>query len=201
MIIMIIIPLEAYNQTNCDSTIFKQLIHYRDLPTITDAEFVKCCEITNTLLKDQCHYYFLKREYQNLIPLTLVFGEICLKVNSVSSVKAYIDSYLKNKGSAEEQIDYSLEDIFIKRPRNTMNEISKKDSVSKESLLFGLAYGFEGVDKKIKLDSVNYREVYFLAIPEARSIYPNYKKEIDRILYYIHTMIKFTMDMEKKKKN
>lgn len=201
LLIFLLFSNKGFNQTNCDSTFYNQLIQFRNSKTITDLDFNKCYKIVGKLSKNQCYDYVkvINGEYRFITRLTLIFGEICVKANSPNSVNKYVEYYIKRKGSPEEQLDYSLGDVFQKRPKDAMNEISKRDSITRESLLFGLAFGFGYYrDNQVKLDSTNYKDVYFSVNPEVRNIYPQYKKEIDRVLFHIHTLMKFSMDQTKK---
>jgi hypothetical protein len=222
LMLFMFLTLKSNCQSNCDSTSFKRLLHYGDLKSITDVEFSKCCDIVDTLWIRHCHDFDkdVNGEHFAVTSLTYIFGKICIKANSPYAVKAYIDYVIKNKGSAEEQLDYSLENIFVKRPDNVMRQISMKDSANKESLLSGLAYGFVNNRNygskdpfeddpykemtvynnppKVILDSTNYKEIYFSLNPQIPKIYPMYKKDIDSVLSSILDMLRFDAEQQKK---
>jgi hypothetical protein len=193
------LPTKGFNQAPCDSSSFEQLIKIRDSKAISDYDLKKCCCIVDSLLEMNCTYFILKREYQNYFKLTSIFGEICLKANSLNSVKAYIDYYLKNSNSPEEQICYSLEDIFIKRPKDVLSEISNRNSTDRDVLLFGLAFGFgENYSENTPIDTNNYKKVFYSLNSEIVKIYPTYQKEIDNILLQIKNMLTVTERMKNK---
>ena len=201
IIFILFSPSKVFNQVPCDSNSFEQLIKYKESPVITDNDLKKCCHILDSLLKNKCTYFILKREYHNYFTLTSIFGDICLKANSPNSVKAYIDYYLKNYNSPEEQLEYSLEDIFIKRPKDVMNEIVKRNSSEKGPLLFGLAFGFgETYDNLTPVDTINYKEKFFSLNPNIGMIYPTFKDEFDSILSQIKNMLIFSLKMDNQNK-
>jgi hypothetical protein len=225
LILFMFLSMKSNCQINCDSTLFKQLIHFGDLKSITDVEFNKCCSIVDTLWNRHCKDFVkdVNGEHLAVTSLTYVFGKICIKANSNYAVKAYIDYVINNKGSAEEQLDFSLENIFVKRPENVMEQISMKDSANKASLLSGLAWGFVNNryygskdifednpykamtvyndPPKVILNTTNYRELYFSLNPEISKIYPTYKKEIDSVLSSILDMLRFDEEQKKNKNN
>jgi hypothetical protein len=196
-IFILFFPSKVFNQVPCDSSSFKQLIKFHDSVEITDNDLKKCCHIVDSLLKNNCTYFILKREYHNYFTLTSIFGDICVKANSTNSVKAYIDYYLKNPNSPEEQLEYSLEDIFFKRPKDVLNEIVKRNSSERGQLLFGLAFGFgETYNSITPLDTINYQKKFFSQNADIITIYPTFKKEIDSILIQIKNMLIFSIKMD-----
>jgi hypothetical protein len=89
VILLLLLPIEGFNQFVCDSRSFKQLIIFRDSEKISDKDFKKCCDIVDSLFERNCTYFILKREYKNYFTLTAIFGDICVKSNSLNAVKAY----------------------------------------------------------------------------------------------------------------
>jgi hypothetical protein len=179
IIFILFSPGKVFNQVPCDSNSFEQLIKYKESPVITDNDLKKCCHIVDSLLKNNCTYFILKREYHNYFTLTSIFGDICLKANSPNSVK----------------------DIFIKRPKDVMNEIVKRNSSEKGPLLFGLAFGFgETYDNLTPVDTINYKEKFFSLNPNIGMIYPTFKDEFDSILSQIKNMLIFSLKMDNQNK-
>ncbi len=219
-IILFLISVKAFNQTDCDSTLFKQLFYFSESKTISDIDFKNCCVIAENLLKIKCTDYIkeLNGENYRISTLTYMFGNICLNANSLNSVKAYLHYYKENEGSAEEQLDFSLENIFVKRPSDFMNEFIKKDSLTKERIISGLSWGFlnnrlygandPNADNPTKamtvydnppavvLNSSNYKTIYFSLNPEIKKIYPLLKEDIDKILSIVFETIKFEEQRE-----
>jgi len=222
LLIILLLPLKGFNQEQCDSTLYKELIHFSNSKTITDSDFKKCCVITENLLKAKCNDYLKEINGQSycITTLTYTFGKICINANSINAVREYLKYFLEKKGSAEEQLSFSLENIFVKRPRDFMNEFARKDSATKERILEGLVWGFLNnrcygtVDPhsdnpmkamtvydnppKMVLDTLNYKKIYFSLNPEIGKIYPSFQKDIDKVLNNIFGAVRFEM---KRKKN
>jgi hypothetical protein len=183
--------------------------------SLTLDEFQKCKKVVDSLWKHHCYDYVktINEENYGITTLTLEFGKICVKTNSDIAVKAYIEYLNKNKGSAEEQLSFSFENIFVKRPENVLLYISKEDSVTQDRLLSSLAWGFVNnrmygaidpaqddpfkamtvYDKPPKtiLNSTNYKTIYFSLNSSLKTLYPKYKVYIDSELSDILDMIKF----------
>ena len=201
IISILFFPSKAFNQAPCDSSSFKQLISFQESVRITDDDLNKCCHIVDSLLENNCTYFILKREFYNQFTLTTIFGDICIKANSINSVKAYINYYLKNRNSPEEQLQYSLGEIFAKRPKDVLNEIVMCNSSEREQLLFGLALGLCGTYNNISpIDTINYQNKFFSINTEIIKIYPHFKKEIDFTLNQIKNILVFTIKMENENK-
>jgi hypothetical protein len=201
--LLFFLSLSGYSQESCDSSLFKFLMESGNKKSLTLQEFQKCKIIVDSLWIHQCHDYAktIKEVSYGITTLTLEFGKICIKANSDIAVKAYIEYLNKNKGSAEEQLDFSFENIFVKRPESVLSQISSQDSLTRDRLLENLAWGFannrlygakdpaqddpfkamtvyDNPPKQI-LNSSNYKEIYFSLNPEIKKIYPRYKVLID----------------------
>lgn len=214
LLLTFLFQINSSCQGNCDSTLFKQLIKYANQKTLSADEFYKGKTIAYNLWKNGCDDYVKTINGVNyaITGLTYEFGKICINANSSLAVKSYIDYLIQNSCSAEEQLDFSFENIFVKRPENVLQEVSKQDSVTKDKLLRRLAWGFvnnrlygtndpffDNPNKamtvysnppKIVLDSLNYKKIYFSLNPIIKNIYPKYKNDIDFVFTIILAMIK-----------
>jgi hypothetical protein len=215
LLLLLALQTNSYCQENCDSTLFKFLMESGNKKSLTLVEFQKCKKIVDSLWKHQCYDYVktINEENYAITTLTLEFGKICVKANSDIAVKAYIEYLNKNKVSAEEQLSFSFENLFVKRPESVLINISKQDSVTKERLLSSLAWGFVNnrmygaidpnqddpfkamtvYDKPPKriLNSTNYKNIYFSLNPNLKMLYPKYRAYIDYELSDILDILKF----------
>lgn len=214
-ILLLTLQTNSYCQENCDSTLFKFLMESGNKKSLTLVEFQKCKRIVDSLWMHQCYDYVktVNEENYAITTLTLEFGKICVKANSDIAVKAYIEYLNKNKGSAEEQLYFSFENIFVQRPESVLSQISTQDSMTKNRLLWGLAWGFANnrlygaldplQDDPFKamtvfdnppkpiLNSRNYKDIYFSLNPDIKKLYPKYKTYIDIEFSNILDMIGF----------
>lgn len=215
LILLFILRINCYSQENCDSSLFKFLIENGNKKSLTQVEFQKCKNVVDSLWLHQCYDYTktINEENYGITTLTLEFGKICIKANSDIAVKAYIEYLNKNKGSAEEQLSFSFENLFVKRPESVLFNISKHDSVTQVRLLSSLAWGFVNnrmygaIDPfqddpfkamtfydnppKIILNTTNYKSIFFSLSPNLKTLYPIYRTLIDSELSYIWDILKF----------
>lgn len=222
LILCVLIKFNLQAQNDCDSTLFKQLLKYGKSKTISIEDFQKCQHIVNQLWIQHCQFYTKVINDQNYVisSLTFEYGKICIKANPEYSVKSFIDYIIDNKNSAEEQIAFSFENIYVKYPKAVLIEISNFDNETRKEMIILLALGFVNnrcygskdpfADNpmkamtvyndppKIVLDSTNYKKIYFSLNPEIQSLYPKYKKLMDDVLDMILTMIRFSEDQKKK---
>ena len=215
LMLLFILRINCYSQAPCDSSLFKFLMASGNKKSLTLDEFQKCKKVVDSLWKHHCYDYIktINEESYGITTLTLEFGKICIKANSDIAVKAYIEYLNKNKGSAEEQLSFSFENIFVKRPESVLLNISKQDSVTQDRLLSRLAWGFVNnrmygaidpaqddpfkamtvYDKppKVILNSTNYKDIFFSLNSNLKTLYPRYRSYIDSELSDILDMIKF----------
>ena len=194
------------------------------MTTLSVDEFQKSKIIVDKLCQQNCNEYEkrINSEGFEITSLTFEFGKICLNANSDEAVRSYINYRIKKRGSVEEQLDFSLENIFVKRPESVLIGISRQDSVTKILLLSGLAWGFVnnrayGVNDpyfdnpnkamtvysnppKAILDSLNYRNIYFSLNPIIKKIYPKYKNHIEYVLTEVLETIRLNEQLKKKLK-
>lgn len=214
-IMLLALQTNIYCQENCDSTLFRFLMESGNKKSLTLVEFQKCKKIVDSLWKHQCYDYVktVNEENYAITTLTLEFGKICIKANSDIAVKAYIEYLNKNKGSAEEQLGFSFENIFVQRPESVLSQISTQDSVTRDRLLFHLAWGFvnnrlygaldplqddpfkamtvyDNPPKPI-LNSKNYKDIYFSLNPMIKKLYTKYQTYIELEFSKILEMIGF----------
>jgi hypothetical protein len=214
LMLLFIVGINCYSQEPCDSSLFKFLMASGNKKSLTLDEFQKCKKVVDSLWKHHCYDYVktVNEESYGITTLTLEFGKICIKANSDIAVNAYIDYLNKNKGSAEEQLSFSFENIFVKRPESVLLNISKQDSITRDRLLSSLAWGFvnnrmygaidPAQDDPFKamtvynnppkpiLNSRNYKSIYFSLNPNFKTLYPKYRAYIDYELSNILDMLK-----------
>jgi hypothetical protein len=144
-----------------------------------------------------------------------------MKSNPDYSVPAFIDYLIDNKNSAEEQLSFSFEHIFVKYPNVVLTKISRLEKETKDQMILNLAWGFVNNryygasdtnednpmkamtvynnPPKVLLDTLNYRKIYFSLNPEIQNIYPRFKNEIESVLDLSHQMIKLDEEQRKNK--
>jgi hypothetical protein len=215
IILLLSFNINCLCQETCDSNLFKHLINISNQNNISIIEFQKCEKIVYDLWDKKCYDYVKSVNEENYAigNLTYLFGRICIKADCDQAVKSYINYIQKNKGSAEEQLDFSFENIFVKRPESVLVEISKQDSSYIHRLLSDLAWGFVnnrafGIEDpfannqfkamtvhndppKVILDSTNYRFIYFSLNPAIKRLYPKYRNYIEFELSEVLDMIRF----------
>jgi len=139
--------------------------------------------------------------------LTYIFGKICLIKNDSNAVRVYIDYMRRNENSAEEQISFSFEYLFVKQP-----EFILSNCIHNDWLLDHLAWGFMnnryyGVQDpyednpnkaftvyynppKPVLNDKNCKEIFYKVNPSLIKLYPKYKKQVDYLLNTISEGLK-----------
>lgn len=206
----------------CDTIMFKVLIEYSNYENISEKEFLICKDLVDTLWSQGCDDFVRRINNQNvaITSLTYTYGKICYIANSELATKSYIEYLLKNKNSAEEQLSFSFENLFTQKPYFILQEISKLNLDDQNQLLREIAWGFvnnrshgildpydsnpykaftfyEHPPKRI-LDSINYKEIFYMVNPTIHDIDNEFPKMIDTILEYVYYMIKFDDMMRKK---
>jgi len=212
LLIILLLPIKAFNQTDCDSSSFKQLLDFSEYKTISDTDFNNCCIITEYLLRNKCTKFIkeIKGTSYCIATLTSTFGKICINANSLNSVKEYFKYYKLKNGTYDEELEFTLERVFVKRPADFMNEFAKNDSVTRKRMIIGLAWGFvnnrrnafhylgdnptkamivKNIPKKTVLDTSNYKSLYFSLNPQIIELYPMHKNDLDEVLKTIYTFL------------
>jgi hypothetical protein len=189
---------------HCDPAKFRKLELLSRKQTVTDSEFTNALRLVKNLDRNKCSDYIKKRKGEKYVEasLTGLFGKICLKNNSLNAVKEYINYEKRHHGSAEEQLSFSLEELFTRQPEYVLSTIGHD-----EYLLNSLEWGFvnnhyytnedqekirKNTDAKVKpqLNTTNYEEVFYKINPGIKEIYPKYKKSIDYLLNQIRLELK-----------
>jgi len=201
--ILIFIAANAFAQ-NCDPAKFRKLDVLSRKQIVTDSEFTIVLRLVKNLDRNRCSDYIRKRKGQEYVVggLTALFGEICLKNNNLNAVKEYVKYVKRHHGSAEEQLSFSFEELFVRQPEYVLSTIGYD-----EYLLNSLEWGFvnnhyytsddqkkvtKNTDAKVKpqLNTTNYKGVFYKMNPGIREIYPKYKKSIDYLLEQIRLELK-----------
>jgi len=165
--------------------VFEKLQTLSKKNTVTPAEFSGALQLLKALEANFCTDYIINKNGVDSVITgrTFLFGEICIKNNSTAAVEEYINYMKRHHASAEEQINFSFEKLFIQRPEDVLSFVG-----SDEDLLNKLEWGF--VHNHTHLNRKNYRTVFYRANPQIRRIYPKYKKAIDYLLGEIRGELK-----------
>ena len=165
---------------------FKELTTISKKDSITDKDLDIAVQLLKKLEKDKCSDYIGKKNGNEYVisGRTYLFGQICLKTNSQSAVKEYINYLKREHGSAEEELGYLFEKIFIQQPEYVLLMTENN-----ENLLNQLAWGFLN-NHYGQLTAKNYKKMFFEINPKVKRIYPKYKKSVDYLLHEIYEEIK-----------
>jgi len=133
-------------------------------------------QLLKKLERDKCSDYIGKNG-SVITGRTYLFARICIVRNSQKSVEEYIKYLKRQHSSAEEQLSFSFEEIFVQRPEDVLSLI-KND----HDLLNQLGWGFVNNHSGLDLTAKNCKKVFFQVNPKVKEIYPKYKKEIDYLI-------------------
>jgi hypothetical protein len=180
----------AQNDYNCGHPQFKKLIVIARKDSITDSDILVAVKLVKELEKTKCSDYTGKKNGQDSVIATRtgLFGEICLKKNDHKAVDEYIKYMKREHGSAEEQLSFYFEKIFVKRSADALALIGNNTD-----LLNSLEWGFVNNEH---FTSKNLGTKFFEIIPTAKELYPQYKKQID---YLIKEITEEEKDIENSK--
>lgn len=169
---------------NCDPGTFRKLEILSRKGLVTDSEFMTALTLVKSLEKNDCVDYVKKKNGEEYVESgrTSLFGDICLKNNSLNAIQEYINYMKRHHGSAEEQISFSFEKLFARQPEFVLSIVGYN-----KDLLNQLEWGFVN---NHSLTSKNYKTVFFDINPEVKTTYPRYKKAIDYLLTEIGAEIK-----------
>jgi hypothetical protein len=178
--------LHAQNDYGCGIGQFKRLSYISKKDSVSDSDLKAAVQCVEILEKRRCEDYTGKKKGVEYViaTCTSLFGDICLKKNDFKSVRAYIKYMNREHGSAEEQISFSFEKLFVQRPEDVLSLISDN-----KDLLNQLEWGFVN-NHYGNLSSKNYKAVFYHLNPELRIIYPKYKRSVDYLLKGIGEQIK-----------
>lgn len=166
---------------------------------------------TDSLLKEndniQCFIddIVIEKDSQNptFQGLTYTIGKICEKANSKKSVQLYLKYVRANYNSAEEEISFALERLFMKNPSLFLKEINNFPDVDKTQFIQNLVWGFlnnryygskgqfvdldqkafmEGKKRNPVLNAENYKDIFFEINSDLKSVSKKYPEEFLKIL-------------------
>jgi len=149
---------------------YEILKDYSTLDTIDDETLDKCITLMRQIHKSGGS--------TPLEPSTYYYGLICLKSSSDKGALSYIEYLLSNKRSVEEQLSFSFEPIFYKKPEIVLLEISKLVEADKTLLLGKIGWGFINNNH---VNQENYKEIFLKKDDRVEKLYKKYKKEFDQI--------------------
>lgn len=186
---MAVIVLHLFNlPVFSDDSINTQLYGYYVTKRLTDKDLRKI----NTIIAliDTCGAEFVKfKQDTSLYGFTsIIYSELCVKVNSSYSIQSYIKYLLKRNNSACEALSSGFELIFSKNPVLTLKRINKYKNKQKDYLLDHLIWGFintwyrkvgEYNQKDGVLKPENCEKYFYIAYPSLKNNYKLYKGPID----------------------
>lgn len=183
--IFIIIALNTSAQTNCDPRVFEKLISFSKKHSLSEKQFTKALLIVKKLELGNCSDYEVKTKGVNyqLASLTELLGNICIKTNTPVAVNEYVLYMKRHSTSAEEQIAFSFEQIFVKQPAYVLAAVGQNTA-----LLDQLEWGVVNNQPNIKLN--NYKTAFYSTYPALKQLYPKYKKQVDYLLNAIAAELK-----------
>lgn len=182
--------------------LFQILIETSEKDKLTFDDLEECINIVKEL--SNCDYDIsndsvYKRTINFSQNITKPFADVCIKVGGDLAVKAYIDYVCLHLGSAEEEISFSLERLFMKYPEKVLIQIGDYDA-----LLDRLIWGFlnnryygpkdpfinnknqyifnDTIQPKPILNCENYEDIFFKTNPMLKLIWDDYKDQINYIL-------------------
>lgn len=178
LLVLICISASSFAQKQCVQD-FKLLQSLSKNAIITDSVFDKGVLLTKRLEANKCADYTInKNGVENLIAnRTELFGGLCLKKNNLHAVAEYIKYMKRQSGSAEEEMCFLLEKLFVQRPEDVLVTIGND-----KSLINQLAWGFINNHYSDNLTTTNYRTAFYKINHKIKAIYPHYKSQIDKVL-------------------
>jgi hypothetical protein len=185
-IVFLLVCSATFGQSNCNPKDFKKLFSLSKQPALTDAEFSIGLKLFKKLEAGKCSDYSTKNpKGQNSViaPLTAIFGDICLKANSRRAISEYIGYLQRHHGSAEEQLSFSFEKLFVKRPADVFALVGN-DADLEGDLVWGFVNNHGGLTAK------NYKIMFYRVNPNAKAIYPSCKNQVDHLLNAIGAQLK-----------
>jgi len=203
-IIFLLFSVAFFNvngQNNCDPKDFRKLISISKSKAISDSEFKSTMIIVKRLEKNRCWDYDIKKNGQDYAvnSLTYLFGEICLIKNDSSAIQEYINYMKRNTSSAEEQIGFSFEHLFVKQPEIVLSLIDY-DTELLDQLAWGFinnryygpidpyekepnkAFFISANNPKPVLNASNYKTIFYQVNPKVKELNKRFKKQIDYLL-------------------
>jgi hypothetical protein len=158
---------------------FKLLQSLSKNATITNAVFDEAVLITKKLESNKCADYAVNKTGVETVAAsrTELFGGLCLKKNNLHAVTEYINYMKRQHGSAEEELSFLFERLFVQRPEDVLVIMGNS-----KDLINQLAWGFVNNHYEDHVTTANYKATFYKINPKIKRIYPQYKNQIDKIL-------------------
>ena len=180
----------CFGETTNKNAYFDTLIMYSQKPNIAKNEFGKCVKYVNMLLDSNITELVIIKDSTlfEQYTLTSLFGNICVKLNTIRSIRAFMGYLKKNEFSPEEQLSYSFQEIFWANPDIVLTEIETFKKEERKLYLERISYGFLNYDPKEMSDiKRNPTDEYckkklFKKYPIIKKIYKKHKKSLDYII-------------------
>jgi hypothetical protein len=191
---------------DCDA-ILKELKRYSKLDAVDNSTLERSKQILSLLQENQCYAYtdhlVIKEDNKEVYigSLTYIYGRICENNSSRQAVKYYIEYWKSQSGSAEEELSFAFERLFVSKPFLVFEEINRYDKLKQKGMLDSIAYGFlnnryygpshpdsELMDKAfivrkeplpVVLNKSNYKEIFFQTNPKFKDLYKIYPEQIE----------------------
>lgn len=183
----------ALGQNNCNSKDFKKLFALSNQASVADSTFTAGLKIFKKLEAGKCHDYTtknVKHPDSVIASLTRIFGDICLKANSRRAINEYVTYLNRHTGSAEEQLSFSFEQLFVQQPADVLSVIGTDNRLMKH-LVWGFVNNhYNAGPGSSRLNIKNYNAVFYRVNPQMKQLYPKYKTQIDYLLSAIKSELK-----------
>jgi hypothetical protein len=169
---------------------YNELIRLSQLGVIDNKNLSKATHLMEELLRVE--------QSTPINSITYYYGLVCLKASSQKGVKAYIKYLISQEGSAEEQLSFSFDKIFQKRPEVVLREITKHELSIRNLLLDHLVWGILN-NRWDFINDKNSKDIFFKYYDKSGELYKQYPKEIDYILQEINGYFDW-LNIEERKK-
>jgi len=204
--ILLFFSVVVVGQQPCGQKLYERLSAISKMNQVSDKEFTESLGIVKELDSIHCNDYdaIINGQKYCINSLTFLFGVVCVKHNSTKAIIEYLKYMNLRSESAEEELAFSLERLFRKRPEDVLNYGG--------SLLDELAWGFVNnhyygvIDpfendpnksftrnnnpSKQVLTQKNYKEIFYEVNPTLKINYAKYQKQIDYLLNEIFEILK-----------
>jgi hypothetical protein len=199
ILLLLCVSLVVHGQQKpCGKIFYERLTTISQKTKISDQDFKESVNVVKKLDSINCHEYDVIINGQEYCEssLTFLFGVICVKFNCTNAVIEFIKYINFQSGSAEEEIDFSLERLFKKRPEDVL----KYGGSYLDKLAWGFVnnhyYGvvdpyenelnkaFTKYDNppKVVLTKKNYKDIFYQVNPKLKPEYDKYQSQIDNLL-------------------
>jgi len=190
LLAMLFLSKYCFGETTNKNASFDTLILYSQKPNVANNEFGKCVKYVNMLLDSSITELVITKDSTlfEQYTLTSLFGNICVKLNTILSIRAFMGYLKKNEFSSEEQLSYSFQEIFWANPDLVLSEIETLQKEKRIYYLDRLSYGFLGFGSKEisayrQNPTENYcKKILFKKHPKVKKIYKKHKEALDYII-------------------